>query len=83
MSSKNLYDRVSPPRATGSVSHVSRGTGSDAQATLLAEVGESLKTAQAILGHSDLKTTPNTYMHVIPDSERRAVERVGELFMHL
>jgi hypothetical protein len=50
---------------------------------LLAEVGESLKTAQAILGHSDLETTLNTYMHVIPDSQRRDVERVGELFMHL
>ena len=52
-------------------------------ATLLGEVGESLKTAQAILGHSDLETTLNTYIHAIPDSQRRAVERVGDLFMHL
>jgi hypothetical protein len=52
-------------------------------ATILAEVGESLKTAQALLGHSDLETTLNTYMHVIPNSQRRAVERVGDLFMHL
>jgi site-specific recombinase XerD len=50
-------------------------------ATLLGEVGESLKTAQAILGHSDLETTLNTYMQGIPDSQRRAVERVaGVLF---
>jgi integrase len=48
---------------------------------LLGEVGESVKTAQAILGHSDLGTTLNTYMHAIPDSQRRAVERVaGVLF---
>jgi hypothetical protein len=33
------------------------------------------------LGHSDLGTTLNTYAHVIPDSQRRAVERVaGILF---
>ena len=48
---------------------------------LLGDVGESVKTAQAILGHSDIETTLNTYMHVIPDSQRRAVERVaGVLF---
>jgi integrase len=46
-------------------------------ATLLGEVGESVKTAQAILGYSDLETTLNTYMHAIPDSQRRAVERVA------
>jgi hypothetical protein len=53
-------------------------------ATLLTEVGESIKTAQALLGHSDLGTTLNTYAHVIPDSQRRAVERVAEvLFSNL
>lgn len=50
-------------------------------ATLLTEVGESLKTSLALLGHSDLGTTLNTYAHVIPDSQRRTVERVaGVLF---
>ncbi len=50
-------------------------------APLLTEVGESIKTAQAQLGHSDLATTLNLYAHVIPDSQRRAVERVaGVLF---
>jgi integrase len=48
-------------------------------ATLLAEVGESLKTAQAILGHSDLATTLNVYAHPIPESQRRAVERVAQI----
>ena len=33
-------------------------------ATLLGEVGESLRTAQAILGHSDLKTTLNVYTRI-------------------
>jgi site-specific recombinase XerD len=48
-------------------------------ATLLAEVGESVKTAQALLGHSDLETTLNTYAHALPASQRRVVERVSEV----
>jgi integrase len=46
-------------------------------ATLLHESGESLKTAQALLGHSDLETTLGVYTHAIPDSQRRAVEQVA------
>jgi len=48
-------------------------------ATLLGEVGESLRTAQAILGHSDLETTLNVYTHAIPESQKRAVDKVAEL----
>lgn len=48
-------------------------------ATLLGEVGESLRTPQAILGHSDLKTTLNVYTHAIPESQKRAVEKVAGL----
>jgi integrase len=46
-------------------------------ATLLGEVGESLRTAQAILGHSDLRTTLNVYTHAIPESQKRAVDKVA------
>ena len=68
LNSKNLYnrelapacDRIKQPRVSW---HSFRHT----HATQLAESGESLKTAQALLGHSDLETTLNTYMHVIPD----------------
>ncbi|NIV39789.1 MAG: tyrosine-type recombinase/integrase [Anaerolineae bacterium] len=50
-------------------------------ATLLGEVGESLRTAQALLGHSDLQTTLNVYTHPIPESQRRAVDKIaGILF---
>jgi len=82
LNQKNLYnrllapacDRIKQPRVSW---HSFRHT----HATLLTEVGESIKTAQALLGHSDLGTTLNTYAHVIPDSQRRAVERVaGVLF---
>jgi len=48
-------------------------------ATLLGEVGESLRSAQAILGPSDLKTTLNVYTHAIPESQRRAVDKVAEV----
>lgn len=45
-------------------------------ATLLSEAGEPLKVAQAQLGHADLQTTLSVYTHVMPDSQRRAVERI-------
>jgi integrase len=75
---KNLYnrqlapacDRIKLPRISW---HSFRHT----HATLLHETGESLKTAQALLGHSDLETTLAVYTHVVPDSQRRAVERVA------
>ena len=62
---------VTPPAKT------SRHTFRHARAMLLAEVGESIKTAQALLGHSDLETTLSTYAHAIPVSQRRAVKTVA------
>jgi integrase len=47
--------------------------------TLLGEVGELLRTAQAILGHSDLATTLNVYTRAIPESQRRAVDKVADI----
>ncbi len=80
LNSKNLYnrelapacDRIKTPRVSW---HSFRHT----HATLLAEVGESMKTAQALLGHSDLETTLNIYAHALPASQRRAVNRVSEV----
>jgi integrase len=77
---KNLYnrelapacDRIKQPRVSW---HSFRHT----HATLLTDVGESIKTTQSLLGHSDLGTTLNTYAHVIPDSQRRAVEQVSNV----
>ena len=78
LNSKNLYnrelapacDQIGQPRISW---HSFRHT----HATLLHANGESLKTAQALLGHSDMETTLNTYTHTVPDSQRKAVERVG------
>jgi integrase len=82
LSPKNLYNRALAPACDElSLPRVSWHSFRHGNATLLGEVGESVKTAQAILGHSDIETTLNTYMHAIPDSQRRAVERVaGVLF---
>lgn len=78
ISPKNLYNRVLAPACdTLGLPRVSWHSFRHTNATLLGEVGESLKTAQAILGHSDLETTLNVYQHPIPDSQRRAVEKVA------
>lgn len=82
LSPKNLYNRALAPTCDSlDFPRVSWHSFRHASATLMGDLGESIKTAQAILGHSDIETTLNTYMHVIPDSQRRAVERVaGVLF---
>jgi integrase len=46
--------------------------------TLLNELGESAKTAQAILGHSDIQTTLQVYTHAVPESVSRAEERLAQ-----
>jgi hypothetical protein len=48
---------------------------------LLNELGENLKTAQAILGHSDLGTTMGTYTHAIPETVVKAQEKLSRLLM--
>jgi integrase len=82
LSDKNLYnrelapecDKIGQPRISW---HSFRHT----HATLLHASGEPLKTAQALLGHSDLETTLNVYTHTVSDSQKRAVEQVaGALF---
>jgi integrase len=85
LNQKNLYNRVLAPACDRiKQPRVSWHSFRHTHATLLTEVGESIKTAQALLGHSDLGTTLNTYSHVIPDSQRRAVERVaGVLFSNV
>jgi integrase len=82
LNAKNLYNRELAPACDQiEKPRVSWHSFRHAHATLLGDVGGSPKTAQALLGHSDLETTFNTYTHAIPDSQRNAVERVaGELF---
>ena len=67
-------DRLGMPRVGW---HAFRHT----HATLLNELGENPKTAQAILGHSDLETTMGTYIHAIPETMIRAEERLAQALM--
>ena len=77
---KNLLRRVLQPTCRKlNLPIISWHSFRHTHATLLGEVGESLRTAQAILGHSDLKTTLNIYTHAIPESQKRAVEKVAGL----
>ena len=48
------------------------------QATLMGQTGEPQRTAQAILGHGSSKTT-DQYVHSVPESERRVMDKVAEL----
>ena len=50
-------------------------------ATLLNELGESVKTAQAILGHSDIGTTLQIYTHAVPETMSKAEERLAQKLM--
>jgi len=45
-------------------------------ATLLSDMGEPLKTAQAQLGHTSLSTTAELYAQAVPASQRAAIERL-------
>lgn len=65
-------DRLGLPRVGW---HVFRHT----HATLLGDLGESIKTTQALLGHSDLGTTLSVYTHVVPESQRRAVAKLDRV----
>lgn len=64
-------DRLGMPRVGW---HTFRHT----HATLLNELGESAKTAQAILGHSNIQTTLQVYTHAVPESVSRAEERLAQ-----
>lgn len=50
-----------------------------AAATFMLSEGVPLKVAQTVLGHSQIAVTANTYSHVMPELQRDAAERVGDL----
>jgi integrase len=78
LNAKNLYNRQLAPACDAlELPRISWHSFRHTHATLLHETGESLKTAQSLLGHSDLETTLGVYTHTVPDSQKRAVERVA------
>ena len=48
-------------------------------ATLLNDAGASIKTIQSIIGHSDVQTTINRYVHSRDDKKQEAVRSVNEM----
>jgi integrase len=76
----NLYNRELAPSCDRiGLARLSWHSFRHTHATLLSQTGEPLKTAQSLLGHSDLETTLAVYIHDVPDSQKRAVERVAEV----
>ena len=58
----------------GATSHVFRHT----ITTLLYDTGADDKTIQSIVGHADIGTTMNTYVHARDDKKRSAMERLND-----
>ena len=80
--SKNLQRRVLLPACDKArIPRIGWHAFRHTHATLLSMLGESLKTAQAQLGHSSLQTTLEVYTHPIPETQRAAVERLEHLLM--
>ena len=50
-----------------------------AAATFMLTKGVPLKVVQKVLGHSQIGVTANIYGHVMPELQREAAEKVGEL----
>jgi integrase len=57
----------------------SRRTEFSGLATELAEASVPLTVLQNQLRHADVKTTLKVYAHVIPQSQRDAMENIGEI----
>jgi integrase len=78
LSPRNLYNRALAPACDKlGLPSVSWHSFRHGNATLLGEVGESVKTALAILGHSDIETTLNTYMQFRTRNGVRSSESRG------
>jgi integrase len=79
---ENILKRVIHPACDRlGMPHIGWHTFRHTHATLLNELGESLKTAQAILGHSDIATTLQVYTHAVPESVSHAEERLAQKLM--
>ena len=78
----NILKRVIHPACDRlNMVHVGWHTFRHTHATLLNELGESVKTAQAILGHSDIGTTLQIYTHAVPETMSKAEERLAQKLM--
>lgn len=49
-------------------------------ASLLFQSGADLKTVQELLGHADINTTAQIYVHVFPETKKKAVDLIDHYF---
>lgn len=49
-------------------------------ASILFQAGADIKTVQELLGHADINTTSQIYIHVFPDTKKKAVELIDNFF---
>ena len=47
-------------------------------ASLLFQAGADIKTVQELLGHADINTTSQIYIHVFPENKKQAVKLLNE-----
>jgi integrase len=77
LDSHNLLGRVLKPACKrAGLPLISWHSFRHTHATLLSDLGESLKTAQAQLGHARMSTTAEIYTHVVPATQRAAVVKL-------
>ena len=50
-------------------------------ASLLFQAGADIKTVQELLGHSDINTTSQIYVHVFPETKKNAVNLLNQKLM--
>lgn len=49
-------------------------------ASLLFQAGADIKTVQELLGHADINTTAQIYVHIFPETRKKAVELIDNYF---
>lgn len=49
-------------------------------ASLLFQAGADIKTVQELLGHADINTTAQIYVHIFPETKKKAVKLINDFF---
>ncbi len=71
------YDDWTPLLQTAGVRHVRLHDGRHTAATLLLSEGVHPRVVMEVLGHAQMRTTTDTYSHVMPALGRDAADRMG------
>ena len=72
---RKYYDVI----ATAKIPHIKLHSLRHTFATKLIEEGEDIRVVQALLRHSDIRTTGNVYAHVTSKTKKRATNRIDNV----